>query len=255
MTLNKSIIDKSLVYFKQIMHIAYFAGILWLRRNPMSLAFATLSPFSLLFILLIISNGQYIQFAVAGSLVMTMVSFGLGLGEDIAYYRIDYKIQDIFVASPVSQFAYMTGMTLSELLFGLPVMCILFFLALHFGAHITDLPTIICTSLLIWGTMSSLGFFLSTHMSHTRNVRQIISFVTVLMTVMPPVFYSADKLPVELKYLTYAIPTTQSSLIIQHVMGFHTPKDWSIYLAFSIQIIYLIAFTVLANTRAQWREN
>jgi len=67
MTLNKSIIDKSLVYFKQIMHIAYFAGILWLRRNPMSLAFATLSPFSLLFILLIISNGQYIQFAVAGS--------------------------------------------------------------------------------------------------------------------------------------------------------------------------------------------
>jgi ABC-2 type transport system permease protein len=255
MTLNKSIINKLLVYFKQIMHIAYFAGILWLRRNPMSLAFATLSPFSLLFILLIISNGQYIQFAVAGSLVMTMVSFGLGLGEDIAYYRIDYKIQDIFVASPISQFAYMTGMTLSELLFGLPVMCILFFLALHFGAHITDLPTIICTSLLIWGTMSSLGFFLSTHMSHTRNVRQIISFVTVLMTVMPPVFYSVDKLPVELKYLTYAIPTTQSSLIIQHVMGFHTPKDWSIYLAFSVQIIYLIAFTVLANTRAQWREN
>jgi len=27
-------------------------------------------------------------------------------------------------------------------------------------------------------------------MSHTRNVRQIISFVTVLMAVMPPVFYS-----------------------------------------------------------------
>jgi ABC-2 type transport system permease protein len=74
------------------MHIAYFAGILWLRRNPMSLAFATLSPFSLPFILLIIGNGQYIQFAVAGSLVMTMISFGLGLGEDIAYHRIDYKI-------------------------------------------------------------------------------------------------------------------------------------------------------------------
>jgi ABC-2 type transport system permease protein len=255
MTLNKSIIDKSLVYFKQIMHIAYFAGILWLCRNPVSLVFATLSPFSLLFILLIISNGQYIQFAVAGSLVMTMVSFGLGLGEDIAYYRIEYKIQDIFVASPISQFAYMTGMTLSELLFGLPVICALFFLALHFGAHITDLPTITCTSLLIWGTMSSLGFFLSSHMSHTRNVAHIISFVILLMTIMPPVFYSVDKLPVELKYLAYAIPTTQSSLIIQHVMGFHTPKDWSIYLAFSIQIIYLIAFTVLANTRAQWREN
>jgi ABC-2 type transport system permease protein len=195
--------NKSLVYFKQIMYVSYFAGILWLRRNPMSLAFATLSPFSLLFILLIISNGQYIQFAVAGSLVVTMVSFGLGLGEDIAYYRIDYKIQDIFVASAISQVAYMTGMTLSELFFGLPVMFILFFLALHFGAHITDLPTIICTALLIWGTMSSLGFFLSTHMSHTRNVRQIIAFVTVIMTVMPPVFYSVDKLPVANLCYTY----------------------------------------------------
>src|SRR5215813_11029696 len=37
--------------------------------------------------------------------------------------------------------------------------------------------------------MSSLGFFLSTHMSHTSNVRQTISFVTVLMAFMPPVFY------------------------------------------------------------------
>jgi ABC-2 type transport system permease protein len=221
----------------------------------MSLAFATLSSFSLLFILLIVSNGQYIQFALAGSLVMTMVSYGLGLGEDIPYYRIDYKIQDIFVASPISQFAYMTGMRLSELLFGLPVIFILFILALHFGAHIIDLPSIICTALLIWGTISSFGFFLSTHMSHTRNVRQIISFVTVLMTIMAPVFYSVDKLPVELKYQTYAVSTTQSSLIIQHAMGFHIPKGWSIYLAFSIQIVYLIGFTVLANTRAQCRES
>ncbi|MGB8933932.1 MAG: hypothetical protein WCC17_02350 [Candidatus Nitrosopolaris sp.] len=133
--MKKTIIPTSL---RQVFLIAHFAGILWLRRNPMSLAFATLSPFSLLFILLIISNGKYIQFAIAGSLVMTMVSFGLGLGEDIAYYKIDYKIQDIFVASPISQFAYMMGMALSELLFGLPVMIILFFIALHFGAHITD---------------------------------------------------------------------------------------------------------------------
>ena len=101
---------------------------------------------------------------------MNIVSFGLGLGEDIAYYRIDYKIQGIFVASPISQFAYMTGMTLSELLFELPVMFILFFLALNFGAHFTDLPTIICTALLIWGTISSLRLFLSTHMSHTRKL-------------------------------------------------------------------------------------
>ena len=80
------------------------------------------------------------------------------------------------------------------------------------------------------------------------------------MAVMPPVFYSVDKLPVELKYQAYAIPTTQSSLIIQHTMRRYI-------VAFSIRyaerlvdiscIEYpgLIAFTALVNTRAQWREN
>ena len=54
---------------KQIFIIAYMTGILWLRRNPLSLVFTAISPFSLLFILFIVSNGHYVQFAVAGSLV------------------------------------------------------------------------------------------------------------------------------------------------------------------------------------------
>ena len=58
---------------RQIFLIAYVTGILWLRRNPVSMVFSAMSPFSLLFVLFVVSNGEYIEFAVAGSLVMALV--------------------------------------------------------------------------------------------------------------------------------------------------------------------------------------
>src|SRR5918997_469760 len=120
----------------QILIIAYTTGILWLRRNPLSLIFSAITPFSLLFVLYIISDGQYTQFATSGSLVMALVGYGLALGQDITYYKTEYKIQDIFVASPVSPLVYMTGLALSQLLFGLPALTVLTFLAAYFGTSI-----------------------------------------------------------------------------------------------------------------------
>src|SRR5215472_16988705 len=105
---------------KQAMLIAYMTGILWLRRNPVSLVFTAISPFSLLFVLFVVSHGQYVHAALAGSIVMALVGYGLALGQDISFYKTEYKIQDIFVASEVSPLTYMMGLALSELLFGLP---------------------------------------------------------------------------------------------------------------------------------------
>ena len=104
----------SILPVRQVFLIAYMTGVLWLRRNPMSLVFTAISPFSLLFVLFVISDGQYIHFAVAGSLVMALVGYGLALGQDISFYKTEYKVQDVFVASPVSPLTYMVGLALSE---------------------------------------------------------------------------------------------------------------------------------------------
>jgi ABC-2 type transport system permease protein len=210
----------------------------------------------MLFLLLIINGGEYSQYAVAGSLVMTMVAFGLALGEDVSYYRLDYRMQDMFVASPVSQFSFMIGLALSELLFGLPAILILLYLTFYFGdGNIIMLPIIIFSSILIWGTMSGLGFFVASFMSHTRNVRQLISFITILVAVIPPIFYSISILPEDIRYIAYGLPTTHASLVIQYAMGFSTPPEWSIYIAFLIQGVYLFLFLGLASKRAVWRES
>src|SRR5688500_3290760 len=85
----------------QILFIAYIIVILWFIRKTFSLIFTAITPFSLLFVLFIISDRQYTQYAISGSLVMALVGYGLALGQDITYYKTEYKIQDMFVASPI----------------------------------------------------------------------------------------------------------------------------------------------------------
>lgn len=229
-------------------------GVLWLRRNPMSLVFTALSPFSLLFVLFVISGGQYIHFAIAGSLVMALVGYGLALGQDISFYKTEYKVQDVFVASPISPLTYMMGLALSELLFGLPALVVLAALVVYFGS-LLSIPLLIATILLIWGAMSAMGFFLSSHMLHMRNATQVISFVNVILAVLPPVFYSIDIIPAALRPLAYAVPTTHASLMLQYIMGMPTAADWSLEFGFAVQIAYLVGFITLAKTKAIWREN
>ena len=247
-------LQQQLLPFKQAVLIAYLTGILWLRRNPISLVFTAISPFSLLFVLFVVSNGQYVHFAVAGSLVMALVGYGLALGQDISFYKTEYKIQDVFVASPVSPLTYMLGLALSELMFGLPALTVLAILVVYFGATIVVVPLLIATILLLWGSMSAMGFFLSSHMLHMRNATQVISFVNVILAVLPPVFYSVATLPDSLRYLSYAVPTTHASILLQSVMGLPTPADWSLALGLGVQAAYLVGFVALAKTKAIWRE-
>lgn len=240
---------------RQAFLIAYMTGVLWLRRNPTSLIFTAISPFSLLFVLYVISGGEWTDFAIAGSLVMALVGYGLALGQDISFYKTEYKVQDVFVASPVSPITYMMGLALSELLFGLPALIVLASLVVFNGGSILGIPMLVATILLIWGSMSAMGFFLSSHMLHMRNATQVISFVNVILTILPPVFYPITFMPDVLQPLAYAMPTTHASMMLQYIMGEPTPAEWSLEFGFAVQIAYVIGFVALAKTKAIWRES
>lgn len=247
--------ETSMLPVRQAFLIAYMTGVLWLRRNPTSLVFTAISPFSLLFVLFVISGGEYLQPAIAGSLVMALVGYGLALGQDISFYKTEYKVQDMFVASPVSPLTYMMGLALSELLFGLPALIALATLFILFGGSVFNIPLLVATIILVWGSMSAMGFFLSSHMLHMRNATQVISFVNVILAVLPPVFYPIMNIPAELWPFAYAVPTTHAALMLQQMMGIETPEGWSLGFGFSVQVAYLVGFVVLAKTKAIWREN
>jgi ABC-2 type transport system permease protein len=137
----------------------------------------------------------------------------------------------------------------------LPALAVLASLVFYIGAPITSIPFLIATILLIWGSMSAMGFFLSSHMLHMRNATQIISFVNVVLAVLPPVFYTVNMVPEMLQPLAYALPTTHASLMFQYIMELETPVGWSPGFGFAVQLAYLVGFVALARTKALWRES
>ncbi|HVX03040.1 MAG TPA: hypothetical protein VHA09_07790, partial [Nitrososphaera sp.] len=78
--------------------------------------------------------------------------------------------------------------------------------------------------------------------------------VNVVLAVLPPIFYPVTNLPDSLRYLSYVVPTTHASMMLQNIMGLPTPADWSVGLGFAVQVAYLVGFVALAKTKAIWRE-
>jgi ABC-2 type transport system permease protein len=253
---NDNISENSIILaVRQALIVGYMLGILWIRRYPTSMTFSAAQPFSLLFVVFVIGGGQNLPFAIAGGLVVALVGFGLSLGADHAYYKIEFKLQDLFIASPVSSFTYLTGLAFSLLLFGLPSLVVLSILVMLLSTSVLNILLLLATILLLWGLMSLIGFSVSSRMPHTRNVEQLTTFIQIVVAVLPPVFYSIDILPFEeLRYVAYAVPTTHASLILQHVMGVQTPADWSIWTGLAVLTGYFVAFSLLARAKAVWRE-
>ena len=183
--------------------------------------------------------------------------YGLATGNNIITWKVDYKMQDIFVASPVSSFTYMAGIALAELLFGLPAFVILAALVVMFSSNfLYSTAIVIATLLLVWASTSSIGYFISTRATHPRFVESFIAFLRIAIVVVPPVFYPVSIVPTgELRYVAFAIPTTHASLILQHGMGVpQTLEGWSLEIGFAVIFAYMIGFALLAKTKAVWRE-
>jgi ABC-2 type transport system permease protein len=241
---------------RRAFRIAYIHGVLFLRRNPVSPLLNAATPFSLLFVLFVVTGGGYVDFAILGSMVMALVTVGLAVGQDVVSYRIEHKLQDIFVSSPVSSFNYMAGLALSQLLFGLPSLVILASLVVYLGGmSLLYIPLFIAMIFLMWGTMSAIGFFISSRISHQRTTNQVITTVNIGLGVLPPVYYSIDLLPQQLHYLAYFVPTTHASLILQYIAGLPTPAEWSPVFGFVAMIASLGVFLLLAGRKAVWGED
>jgi ABC-2 type transport system permease protein len=245
-----------IVYFvRGASRIAYLHGILFLRRNPVSPLLNAATPFSLLFVLFVITGGGYVDFAIVGSMVMALTTVGLSVGQDVVVYRIEHKLQDIIVSSPVSSLTYMSGLALSQLLFGMPSLAILAILVVNLGGvPLIYIPVLIATMLLMWGTMSALGFLISSRISHQRVTNQVITTVSIGLGVIPPVYYSLDLLPQQLHYLAYLAPTTHASLILQQITALPTPQEWSLGLGFAALGVSLVVFLLLAIAKTAWSD-
>jgi len=235
--------------------LSYYIGVLPMLRIPTLLPFVFSTPFTILFILFVTGRGETIIYGIAGAVTMTVSQQGLFLGADLTNLRIEHKFQSVVVASPVSPLTYMFSIATSELAFAAPALVILFAILPYFASGVTTvtLVQIITVVFLTWITTSSIGFFLSTYVLNTRTAFLTVAFISIILSVLPPVFYPLQIIPDRLRWLAEIVPTTHSSVLIQNAIGIPTPPAQTT-LSWLALPLFAVVFLFLALFKAKWTE-
>ncbi len=230
-------------------------GLIPIRTQPLYLVNLVASPLSFLFFISVISHGHLLGYAITGGLILTMLSAGTGLQSDLTHYRHDLKFQDIVVASPVEAPVYVAGMALSELVYSLPGIALFVLLYVLAGyASPLNLATLVGVLLLVWGFATALAFTLATYFQDVRETFMFSPMISLLLTVLPPVYYPLSYLPAWAQFVARFSPTTYAASLVQaSVSHVAVPLvtaglDWGVLGAVTTALFLVAAF------KARWKE-
>ncbi|HVH15150.1 MAG TPA: ABC transporter permease [Candidatus Angelobacter sp.] len=242
--------------FRAAVIIGYMLSITWLRRNLLSLVWLFATPFSLLFIITVTTGGRSFAVGVVGSLLLILSTVGTGLAGDATWYRLETKLQDFFVASPVNQLGYLLGIAFAGLFFASPALIVLLPLLVYIGLPLITLPTVLLSLAGVWLFSSAIGYLVSTFTSNLRNGWQSGLLLSVIVGILPPVFYPAEILPNNILLVTYAIPTTNAALLIRYAMGNNpTLPYWSPLTGWLLIAVSLAIALAVTSRVARWRQH
>jgi len=240
---------------RTIVALSYYIGVLPMIRIPTLLPFVFSTPFTILFILFVTGRGDTIIYGIAGAVTMTVSQQGLFLGADLTNLRIEHKFQSVVVASPVSPLTYMFAVATSELAFAAPALVILFAILPYFASEVTTgtFLQVLIAVFLTWITTSSIGFFLSTYVLNTRTAFLTVAFISIILSVLPPVFYPLQIIPDRLRWLAEIVPTAHSWVLSQSAIGIPTSSA-QIMLSWLALPAFALVFLLLALFKAKWTE-
>jgi ABC-2 type transport system permease protein len=230
-------------------------GLIPIRTQPLYLINLVASPLSFLFFIWIVSHGADLAYGITGGMVLTMLSVGTGLQSDLTHYRHDMKFQDVVVASPVEAPIYVGGMALSELVYSLPALAVFVILFVYYGfASLTSVIVLTFALLLIWGFATAFAFTLATYFQDVRETWMFSPIFSLVLTVLPPVYYPIDYLPAWAQFAARFSPTTYAAELVQGAVHLQP-------LSFSVAVldwVALVAFTaalfVIAAFKARWKD-
>src|SRR6058998_1334297 len=97
----------------------------WIWRSPAAAIVPLLQPFFFLCFLHLISSPAYLPLQVAGAMIFSTQNIGSWCLSDSAVFRIELRLQDIFVASPHDKLHYLFGVAFSNLIPAAPALMLL----------------------------------------------------------------------------------------------------------------------------------
>ena len=249
MTMKKSITSQLLA---SIMVNAIYAMV----NYPIVLVSTVLAPFSLLVVITFVSHGALTPVAIGGALIMTMISSGTSLQQDLSHLKNDFKVQDMVVSSPTKPWIYLLGMSISEIVYALPALLVLAVLAAIFiHTSLLGYLSIIGVLLVMFTFACSLGFLLSTLSSDIVQSWAFSGIVSTILSALPPVYYPITYIPKPFQYLAYLSPATYAAEIVQNVTGLTRFSSNTIMLDWAVIMAVMLITTLIAIKKSKWRED
>lgn len=249
MTMKKSIGSQLLA---SIMVNAIYAMV----NYPIVLVSTILAPFSLLIVITFVSHGSLTPIAIGGALIMTMISSGTSMQQDLSHLKNDFKVQDMVVSSPAKAWIYLLGMSISEIIYAMPALAVLIVLAaLFIPTSAVGYLAIAAVLLIMFAFASSLGFLLSTLSSDIVQSWAFSGIVSTILSALPPVYYPITYIPMPFQYLAYLSPATYAAEIVQNITGLTNFSTGTILIDWIVIIAVMLVTLFLAIRKSKWRED
>ncbi len=237
---------------KFILTMAWYYGVKTIVRGPSYLIASLATPLTLLFLVFVLSHGALVKFAIVGGLIAFVGSVGLSGAGDSAFFRLQLRIQDLYVPSKVSPFDYMAAFTMSYLVFSVPGIVLYIYLGsvYHLFTAYDSLVMVLIMVLLIIST-TSISFIISGSIKHLRNIWGITGILTIITSILPPTFYPYSYVPRVFLYIIALSPTTPAAVLAQGAFGLSLELNIMLY----VLIIETAVYAILARILVRWREN
>jgi ABC-2 type transport system permease protein len=210
--------------------------------------FTSMITQAVLLIFVTILARQYLSVALLGAILFSLFQLGQRVLNEAAYIRVDHKLNQLYLASPLTPGAYFLGIAFGVLLTYLGPILVLVALA----AVLVPITPLLGLELLavgfaVWLFASSMGYVVSTVF---RDMRAIWSYSSVLFSlfgVLPPVFYPFHLFPKALHPLALLMPPSAAAAILQNTLtpGTLTPSELLLAaVGLAAETLALFAFAV-----------
>ena len=227
----------------------------WVWRSPAAAIVPLLQPFFFLYFLRMISPAEYFPLQVAGAMLFSTQNIGSWCLSDSAAFRIDLRLQDIFVASPHDKLRYLFGVAFSNLIPAMPALLTLaVILALVTPVSVAGWLVLAVAILTIWILYSAIGIAVSSRLRSQREVWPVGNLIFTLLGILSPLYYPLSRVPIVWQGVARLLPATYAALLVQSALGLGSSDPGNAALDAALLLLSTLVGLVIAWRLYQWRE-
>ncbi|MCK5310893.1 MAG: ABC transporter permease [Desulfobacteraceae bacterium] len=193
-----------------------------------------------------VEDYTYMQFLIPGLIAMSSMTQAFAIASDINIARFYWHIFEEFQASPISDFAYVTGEVLAGMTRALLAVLVIMVLGALFRVDIQYNFVFLTAVLLNSFVFSSLAVGLAMIVKSHADQSMLNSFVITPMAFLGGTFFPVDRLPVWAGKILSFLPLTHASSAIRAAcLGKTTePVTWFVLSGVGIVFFVMAVFCV-----------